>query len=58
MHYLMWSDSVDESAYWNDYVKVNELFAEEAIKHYKEGDISKKEYTQLIYILTVTDFLE
>ncbi|KAG1351779.1 hypothetical protein G6F62_002884 [Rhizopus arrhizus] len=39
MHYMMWSDNVDEVNYWKDYVKVNEIFAEEVLKHYKEGDI-------------------
>ncbi len=41
MHYMMWSDNVDEVNYWKDYVKVNEIFAEEVLKHYKEGDIGK-----------------
>ncbi|CEG77264.1 hypothetical protein RMATCC62417_12050 [Rhizopus microsporus] len=41
MHYLMWSDNVDEIAFWKDYVKVNEIFAQEAINHYNDGDISK-----------------
>lgn len=41
MHYLMWSDNVDEVCLWNDYVKVNEIFAQEVIKNYEEGDISK-----------------
>lgn len=41
MHYLMWSDKVDELKYWADYVKVNEIYAAEAIKNYVEGDISK-----------------
>lgn len=40
MHYLMWSDNVDEIAFWKDYVKVNEIFAQEAINHYNDGDIS------------------
>ncbi|CAO3677752.1 unnamed protein product [Rhizopus microsporus] len=39
MHYLMWSDNVDEIAFWQDYVKVNEIFAQEAINHYNDGDI-------------------
>ncbi|KAI7894428.1 glycosyltransferase family 20-domain-containing protein [Mucor mucedo] len=39
MHYLMWSDKVDELKFWDDYVKVNELYAAEAIKNYVEGDI-------------------
>jgi trehalose-6-phosphate synthase len=42
MHYLMWSDNVDEASLWNDYIKVNEIFAQEVIKNYQEGDISKK----------------
>jgi trehalose-6-phosphate synthase len=41
MHYLMWSDNVDEVSFWKDYVKVNEIFAQEVIKNYEEGDISK-----------------
>ncbi len=40
MHYLMWSDRVDELSFWHDYVKVNEIYAQEAIKNYQEGDIS------------------
>lgn len=41
MHYLMWSDKVDELTFWEDYVKVNEIYAAEAIKNYEQGDISK-----------------
>jgi hypothetical protein len=41
MHYLMWSDKVDELAFWKDYVKVNEIFAKKVIENYEEGDISK-----------------
>lgn len=37
----MWSDNVDELAFWKDYVKVNEIYAQEVIKNYKEGDISR-----------------
>ncbi|KAI9478471.1 MAG: glycosyltransferase family 20-domain-containing protein [Benjaminiella poitrasii] len=39
MHYLMWSDKVDELSFWEDYVKVNQIFADEAIRNYQEGDI-------------------
>ncbi|KAI8636602.1 glycosyltransferase family 20-domain-containing protein [Parasitella parasitica] len=39
MHYLMWSDSVDEVSFWDDYVRVNHIFANEAIANYQEGDI-------------------
>lgn len=41
MHYLMWSDTVDEVSFWNNYVQVNQIFANEVIANYKEGDISK-----------------
>jgi trehalose 6-phosphate synthase/phosphatase len=41
MHYLMWNDNVDELGFWKDYVKVNEIFANEVIKNYEQGDISK-----------------
>lgn len=44
MHYLMWSDKIDELTYWDDYVKVNEMYAQEAIKNYVPGDISKLKY--------------
>ncbi|KAI8973309.1 glycosyltransferase family 20-domain-containing protein [Mycotypha africana] len=39
MHYLMWSDKVDEASYWDSYIKVNQIFANEVISNYKEGDI-------------------
>ncbi|RCI04436.1 threalose-6-phosphate phosphatase [Rhizopus stolonifer] len=39
MHYLMWSDTVDEKQYWQDYVQVNQIYADQVIKHYEEGDI-------------------
>ncbi|GAA5808871.1 hypothetical protein MFLAVUS_002270 [Mucor flavus] len=39
MHYLMWPDTVDELAFWHDYVKVNEIYANEVIKNYEQGDI-------------------
>ncbi|KAI8331467.1 glycosyltransferase family 20-domain-containing protein [Blakeslea trispora] len=38
MHYLMWSEKVDEKTYWEDYVKVNQIFAENVIENYKDGD--------------------
>lgn len=41
MHYLMWSDSVDEVSFWDDYVQVNQIFANQVIANYQEGDISK-----------------
>lgn len=41
MHYLMWSDSVDEVSFWDDYVQVNQIFANEAVANYQEGDVSK-----------------
>lgn len=41
MHYLMWSDSVDEVSFWHDYVQVNQIFANEVVANYQEGDISK-----------------
>lgn len=41
MHYLMWPDTVDELAFWHNYVKVNEIYANEVIKNYEQGDISK-----------------
>lgn len=37
----MWPDTVDELAYWEDYVKVNEIYANEVILNYQEGDVSK-----------------
>ena len=39
----MWSDNVDEVSFWKDYVQVNQLFADQVIEHYEEGDISKVE---------------
>ncbi|KAL7310863.1 hypothetical protein PS15m_010305 [Mucor circinelloides] len=39
MHYLMWSDSVDEVSFWDDYVQVNQIFANQVIANYQEGDI-------------------
>ncbi|KAI9281131.1 glycosyltransferase family 20-domain-containing protein [Sporodiniella umbellata] len=39
MHYMMWSDNVNEVSFWQDYVKVNKIYAEEVIGQYKEGDI-------------------
>lgn len=41
MHSMMWSDQVDEVAYWKDYVKVNQQFADKVMDRYKPGDQSK-----------------
>ncbi|KAG1456433.1 hypothetical protein G6F56_006833 [Rhizopus delemar] len=38
MHSMMWSDQVDEVAYWKDYVKVNQQFADKVMDRYKPGD--------------------
>ncbi|KAI8366275.1 glycosyltransferase family 20-domain-containing protein [Choanephora cucurbitarum] len=38
MHYLMWPEKVDEKTYWEDYVKVNEIFADSVIQNYEDGD--------------------
>ncbi|RCI04763.1 threalose-6-phosphate phosphatase, partial [Rhizopus stolonifer] len=39
MHYTMWSDTVDEVSFWQKYIGVNKIFAEEVIKNYNDGDI-------------------
>jgi trehalose 6-phosphate synthase/phosphatase len=37
----MWTDDIDEVKYWDEYLKVNEIFAKEVVKNYQPGDISK-----------------
>ncbi|KAI9499125.1 glycosyltransferase family 20-domain-containing protein [Zychaea mexicana] len=39
LHYVMWNETVDEKSYWEDYVAVNRIFAEEVAKHYEDGDL-------------------
>ncbi|KAI7848686.1 glycosyltransferase family 20-domain-containing protein [Circinella umbellata] len=39
LHYIMWNETVDEKRYWEDYVKVNQLFADQVAHYYEEGDI-------------------
>ncbi|KAI7848536.1 glycosyltransferase family 20-domain-containing protein [Circinella umbellata] len=41
-HYLVWTNATDgrnEKQYWEDYVFVNQQFANTIISHYKKGDI-------------------
>ncbi|KAI8148422.1 glycosyltransferase family 20-domain-containing protein [Fennellomyces sp. T-0311] len=39
LHYVMWAETVAEKKFWEDYVAVNRVFAEQVAKHYEEGDI-------------------
>ncbi|KAG1227649.1 hypothetical protein G6F68_019575 [Rhizopus microsporus] len=41
-HYLVWSsdsDGMTEKQYWEDYVAVNQQFAQTIAAHYRSGDI-------------------
>ena len=40
LHYIMWNETVAEKRYWEDYVRVNQLFADQITQHYEDGDIS------------------
>ncbi|KAI7867671.1 glycosyltransferase family 20-domain-containing protein [Spinellus fusiger] len=39
LHYMMWQEAVDESKHWNDYVAVNQIYANTVAEHYEPGDI-------------------
>ncbi|KAI8096964.1 glycosyltransferase family 20-domain-containing protein [Halteromyces radiatus] len=38
-HYVIWNGSIDESQYWDDYVAVNQAFAQTIADNYEPGDI-------------------
>ncbi|KAI9308246.1 glycosyltransferase family 20-domain-containing protein [Cunninghamella echinulata] len=38
-HYVMWDSSVDESEHWDNYVKVNQFFANTIAENYEDGDL-------------------
>ncbi|KAI8067549.1 glycosyltransferase family 20-domain-containing protein [Gongronella butleri] len=38
-HYVMWNGQLDESQYWNDYVTVNQQYAQAVAAHYEPGDM-------------------
>ncbi|CAO3623148.1 unnamed protein product [Cunninghamella blakesleeana] len=38
-HYVMWDSDVDEREYWDDYVRVNQLFANAIADQYEKGDL-------------------
>ncbi|KAI9311095.1 glycosyltransferase family 20-domain-containing protein [Dichotomocladium elegans] len=39
LHYLTWGESLDEKKFWEAYVAVNQIFADEVAKHYQDGDL-------------------
>ncbi|KAI8342575.1 glycosyltransferase family 20-domain-containing protein [Chlamydoabsidia padenii] len=38
-HYVMWDENVDESKHWDDYVAVNQAFAQAVADNYEPGDL-------------------
>ncbi|ORX60421.1 hypothetical protein DM01DRAFT_1365833 [Hesseltinella vesiculosa] len=38
-HYVMWDNLLEEGKYWEDYINVNQQFAQAAADHYEPGDI-------------------